>query len=143
MTNKVSFRPYAHPAGGWGSARSLGTILSQEGVLASGPMVLSRQYKVDGFQCVSCAWSKPANPLPFEFCENGAKATAWEITAHRCEPSFFAEHTVTDLLTWDDFHLEQAGRLTQPAALRRGQRPLFAGVLVRRLRRDRAGIAGD
>jgi molybdopterin-dependent oxidoreductase alpha subunit len=114
MTNKVSFRPYTDPAGGWGSVRSLGKILSQEGVPASGPMILSRQNKVDGFQCVSCAWSKPANPLPFEFCENGAKATAWEITAHRCEPSFFAEHTVTELLTWDDFHLEQAGRLTHP-----------------------------
>ena len=36
MTNKVSFRPYADPAGGWGSARSLGNILSREGVLASG-----------------------------------------------------------------------------------------------------------
>jgi molybdopterin-dependent oxidoreductase alpha subunit len=114
MSSKVSFRPYAHPAGGWGSARSLGTILSQEGVLASGPMILSRQNKVDGFQCVSCAWSKPANPLPFEFCENGAKATAWEITAHRCEPSFFAEHSVMELLAWDDLHLEQAGRLTHP-----------------------------
>jgi molybdopterin-dependent oxidoreductase alpha subunit len=114
MTNKVSFRPYADPAGGWGSARSLGKILSQEGVLASGPMILSRQNKVDGFQCVSCAWSKPATPLPFEFCENGAKATAWEITAHRCEPAFFAEYSVTELLAWDDFHLEQAGRLTHP-----------------------------
>ncbi len=114
MSRKQSFKPYEAPAGGWGSAKSLGEILSREGVLASGSLVLTRQNKPDGFQCVSCAWSKPANPLPFEFCENGAKATAWEITAHRCTPAFFARHTVTELLSWPDYDLEQAGRLTHP-----------------------------
>ncbi len=114
MTQKTSFKPYSAPAGGWGSAKSLRDILSREGVLASGALTLTRQNKVDGFQCVSCAWPKPAEPLPFEFCENGAKATAWEITTHRCTPAFFADHTVAELLTWDDFHLEQAGRLTHP-----------------------------
>ena len=39
------------------------------------------QNKVDGYACVGCAWAKPANPHPFEFCESGAKATAWEITS--------------------------------------------------------------
>ena len=83
-------------------------------MIASGALTLSRQNKVDGFQCVSCAWVKPGKPLPFEFCENGAKATAWEITAHRCTPAFFAEHTVTEMLGWDDYHLEEPGRLTHP-----------------------------
>ncbi len=114
MSRTPSFKPYHAPAGGWGSARSLGQILSREGVLASGALALTRQNKPDGFQCVSCAWSKPAAPLPFEFCENGAKATAWEITVHRCTPEFFAKHTVTELLDWDDYHLEQTGRLTHP-----------------------------
>ncbi|MGI4957497.1 MAG: FdhF/YdeP family oxidoreductase [Janthinobacterium lividum] len=114
MTQKAFFKPYTAPAGGWGSAKSLGNILKREGVLASGALVLARQNKVDGFQCVSCAWVKPAKPLPFEFCENGAKATAWEITSHRCTPDFFAAHTVTELLEWDDYQLEQAGRLTHP-----------------------------
>jgi molybdopterin-dependent oxidoreductase alpha subunit len=114
MKQKPSFKPYTLPAGGWGSARSVQNILRREGVMLSGPLTLSRQNKVDGFQCVSCAWSKPADPLPLEFCENGAKATAWEITTHRCTPEFFAQHTVTELLDWDDFHLEQAGRLTHP-----------------------------
>ena len=114
MRPKGSYKPYNAPAGGWGSARSLGNILSREGILASGGLTLTRQNKVDGFQCVSCAWVKPASPLPFEFCENGAKATAWEITSHRCTPDFFAKHTVTELLGWDDYHLEQAGRLTHP-----------------------------
>ncbi len=114
MTRKESFKPYHLPSGGWGSARSLGNILRREGVLLSGSLVLTRQNKVDGFQCVSCAWAKPARPLPFEFCENGAKATAWEITTNRCTPEFFARHTVTELLGWEDYDLEQAGRLTHP-----------------------------
>ena len=114
MSEKPSYEPYQYPSGGWGSARSLGNILAREGVPVSGGLAITRQNKVDGFQCVSCAWVKPAQPLPFEICENGAKATAWEITAHRCTPEFFAEHTVTELLEWDDYHLEQAGRLTHP-----------------------------
>jgi molybdopterin-dependent oxidoreductase alpha subunit len=114
MSRHESFKPYNAPAGGWGSARSLGQILAREGVPLSGPLVLARQNKPDGFQCVSCAWPKPASPLPFEFCENGAKATAWEITTQRATPDFFAKHTVTELLGWDEYHLEQAGRLTHP-----------------------------
>ncbi|MGI3903390.1 MAG: FdhF/YdeP family oxidoreductase [Janthinobacterium lividum] len=111
---KPTFKPYRAPAGGWGSARSVGNILRREGVLASAPLALTRHNKVDGYQCNSCAWIKPANPLPFEFCENGAKAVAWELTAHRCTPDFFAQHTVTELLGWDDYHLEQPGRITHP-----------------------------
>ena len=54
---------------------------------------LLRQNKPDGFMCVSCAWAKPADHHTFEFCENGAKATLWELTTRRCTPDFFAEHT--------------------------------------------------
>jgi hypothetical protein len=50
------------------------------------------QNKPDGFACVSCSWAKPAKPHPFEFCEEGAKATTWEITNRRCTPEFFTEH---------------------------------------------------
>ena len=114
MDRPVTIKPYVGPSGGWGSVRSLARILTQEGVVASGGLALSRQNKPDGFQCASCAWPKPAKPLPFEFCENGAKATAWEITAHRCNPEFLAQHTVTEMLAWDDYALEKTGRLTHP-----------------------------
>lgn len=114
MGRKATFKPYRGPAGGWGSLRSVANILGEEGVRASGPTTLLQQNQVHGFQCVSCAWSKPADPLTFEFCENGAKATAWEITPFQCTPDFFAKHTVTELLDWPDYDLEQAGRLTQP-----------------------------
>ena len=49
-----------------------------------------------------------------EFCENGAKATAWEITSKRCGPDFFAAHTLTELESWSDHALEEVGRLTEP-----------------------------
>ncbi|WP_298089564.1 FdhF/YdeP family oxidoreductase [uncultured Sphingomonas sp.] len=111
---KPTFKPYRLPSGGWGSARSVANILRREGVVGSAGIALSRHNKVDGYQCNSCAWVKPATPLPFEFCENGVKAVAWELTAHRCPPAFFAEHTVTELRGWDDYHLEQPGRLTHP-----------------------------
>jgi molybdopterin-dependent oxidoreductase alpha subunit len=111
---KPEYKPYGLPAGGWGSARSVGNILRQEGVLASAPVALTRHNKVDGYQCNSCAWVKPASPLPLEYCENGVKAVAWELTAHRCTPAFFAEHTVTELRERDDYNLEQPGRLTHP-----------------------------
>ena len=80
---------YDGPSGGWGSARGVTAILTQERVPLSGPAALLRQNKPDGFMCVSCAWAKPAKPHPLEFCENGAKATAWEITsrARRRRPS--------------------------------------------------------
>ena len=114
MKREPSFKPYDSPAGGWGSARSLGNILRRTGVPASGALALTRQNKVDGFQCVSCAWVKPAKPLPFEFCENGAKATAWDITSRRATPDFFSTHKVTDMLDWDEYQLEQTGRITHP-----------------------------
>ncbi len=114
MSRRESFKPYTLPSGGWGSARSVVNILRREGVVGSGALTLLRQNKVDGYQCVSCAWSKPAKPLAFEFCENGVKATAWDITSHRCTPEFLARHTVSELLGWDEYHLEQTGRLTHP-----------------------------
>lgn len=64
--------------------------------------------------CVSCAWAKPAKPHPLEFCENGAKATAWEITSRRANPRFFSEQTLAELESWSDHDLEEQGRLTHP-----------------------------
>ena len=110
----VRIAPYKGPAGGWGSVKGLVDISTSQ---RSDPETLKelwRQNKSDGFMCVSCAWPKPKKPHPFEFCENGGKATAWEITPRRCTPEFFAEHTVTELLTWSDHDLEQQGRLTEP-----------------------------
>ena len=110
----IDTRPYTGPAGGWGSMKSLAEIGVREKVGPETARELTRQNKPGGFMCVSCAWGKPAHPHIAEFCENGAKATAWELTSHRNTPAFFAEHTVSELRSWKDFDLEQAGRLTHP-----------------------------
>jgi molybdopterin-dependent oxidoreductase alpha subunit len=114
MASKAKFTTYSAPAGGWGSVQSLGRSLARDRVPIRGTHALLKQNKPDGFACVSCAWAKPAEPHPFEFCEEGAKATTWELTAHRCTPGFFADHPVASLETWSDHELEAQGRLTHP-----------------------------
>lgn len=106
--------PYTGPAGGWGSAKSVAAILLQEHVSTSGPPLLAQQNKPEGYMCVSCAWAKPAKPHPLEFCENGAKATAWEITTRRADRKFFDKHTLSELEGWRDHDFEEQGRLTHP-----------------------------
>lgn len=111
---KARYRPYTSSSGGWGSARSVMEILWREQALTKATSVLFKQNKPGGFACVSCAWAKPAHPHHLEFCENGAKATAWELTSLKTSPDFFARHKVSELLQWPDYDLEQHGRLTHP-----------------------------
>lgn len=105
---------YPYASGGWGSLKAVATILAQEKAPLKIAGALKRQNKPDGFACVSCSWAKPAHPHTFEFCESGAKATAWDLTAKRTTPDFFDTHTVTALRQWHDHDLEEAGRLTAP-----------------------------
>ncbi|MBY2943930.1 FdhF/YdeP family oxidoreductase [Rhizobium leguminosarum] len=112
--DKPSIKPYTGPAGGWGSAKSVAGILLREHIPASGAALLDKQNKPEGYMCVSCAWAKPAKTHPLEFCENGAKATAWEVTNRRADAGFFAAHTLRELEAWRDHDLEEQGRLTQP-----------------------------
>ena len=102
------------PAGGWGSLKEVGGILMQERIPPQRAAILLKQNKPDGYACVSCAWAKPAHPHPAEFCESGAKATAWEVTSKHIDPDFFAQHTVQSLERWHDHDLEDLGRLTAP-----------------------------
>jgi molybdopterin-dependent oxidoreductase alpha subunit len=114
MRQKAKVENYTAPAGGWGSLNAVVHILAQEEVAILGSEILLKQNKPGGFMCVSCSWAKPAKPHPFEFCENGAKATAWEITGKTVTPEFFAQHTLTELRSWSDHQLEEQGRLTEP-----------------------------
>lgn len=102
------------PAGGWGSLEGMGHVAGAEGLTLDMLATLRRQNKNDGHMCTSCAWAKPANPHIVEFCENGAKATIWDLVKARCGPDFMAEHTVSELRGWTDLELERAGRLTHP-----------------------------
>lgn len=112
--DRPEIEPFRGPAGGWGSMRSVAEILPREKLGPVAIAQLARQNKPDGFKCTSCAWPVSAKPLPAEFCEEGAKATAWELTSHRTTPDFFRQHTLTELRGWTDYALEQHGRLTHP-----------------------------
>ena len=112
MTARI--RSYHGPAGGWGSAGSVMTVLFRDRARLGTLRVLASQNKPGGAMCTSCAWAKPAVPHPLEFCENGVKATVWETTANRADAAFFAAHTLTELEGWSDHALEAEGRLTEP-----------------------------
>ena len=112
--NEPKFERGEEVAGGWGSVKDVAGHLRHEHVLLKGTRVILKQNKPQGFQCVSCSWAKPAHPHLVEACENGIKATAWEITARRAPPEFFDGHTVSELLAWSDLELESTGRLTEP-----------------------------
>jgi molybdopterin-dependent oxidoreductase alpha subunit len=112
--NEAKTVHYEGAAGGWGSLRGISQVLLKELDKPTALRTLERQNKPGGFMCVSCAFGKPAKPHAFEFCENGAKATLWDLTTRRCRPDFFARHTVSELKGWTDYDLEQTGRLTHP-----------------------------
>ena len=114
MTDKEHFDKDNVASGGWGSVKTTASMLLREQVLLKGGRVVVHQNKPDGFACVSCSWAKPAHPHAIEACENGIKATAWEITPKRTPPEFFARHAVTELSSWSDLDLEGEGRLTEP-----------------------------
>ncbi len=114
MKDKVKYAKYTMPTGGWGSVKSLAKNAVQQRAVKTLPGLLKDHNKTGGYMCTSCAWAKPGKPHLAEFCENGAKATFWDLTAKRTTPDFFARHTVTELLGWSDYELENQGRLTHP-----------------------------
>lgn len=106
--------PEQPPAGGWGALNATERQLARQKVLVKGNRALLSMNKPGGFDCPSCAWPDPSTPHAAEYCENGAKAVAWEATAKRTGPDFFADHTITELHGWTDHELEDHGRLTHP-----------------------------
>ena len=70
--------------------------------------------QADGFDCPSCAWPDPDKRHHAEFCENGAKAVAWEATQETVGESFFAQHSIENLRLQSGHWLESQGRLAEP-----------------------------
>jgi molybdopterin-dependent oxidoreductase alpha subunit len=68
----------------------------------------------DGFDCPGCAWPDPKHASSFEFCGNGAKAVAFELTKRRVTREFFGTHSIRELEQQSDYWLEEQGRLTEP-----------------------------
>ncbi len=114
MAAKPKIKPYAGPAGGIGALDAVERHLCRQKIFLAGNRTLLAMNKTIGFDCPGCGWPDPKHTSSFEYCENGAKAVAWEATKKRTTPEFFARHTVTELLEWSDFALEGEGRLTHP-----------------------------
>ena len=92
-----------YPAGGWLAAKAVGDALHEQMNLREDIKILFEMNKPEGFDCPGCAWPDAKPPHPVEACENGIKAMSWEATSKRATPEFFAEHTVSELLTWSDY----------------------------------------
>lgn len=107
-------RPYDGPAGGWGALRATAQAVHDQMDKFQAPITLMRTNQPTGFDCPGCAWPDKEHRSTFQFCENGAKAVTWEATNKRVPPEFFATTTVSELLKWSDYELEDKGRLTHP-----------------------------
>ena len=106
-------RPGTWAAGVPGVAHSLLQAYREMGVRRSAVTLLAINQK-DGFDCMSCAWPDPPDRKKAEFCENGAKAVAWEADLRRIPPSFWAEHSLTSLEGRSEYWMGQQGRLVEP-----------------------------
>jgi len=93
-----------------------------EGGLARGLKALGKMNQKDGFDCPSCAWPDPDDERSgiAEYCENGAKAIAEEITTKKLTPDFFAKNSVAGLSALPDYELGKKGRIAQPMYLPKG-----------------------
>ena len=114
MSDDAHYKPYTHPAGGWGALGATARALREQSVIGKGSKALLAMNKPDGFKCPSCAWPTADRVKTFEFCENGAKALAAEATAKRVGRDFFARYSVSELAAQSDYWLEAQGRLVEP-----------------------------
>ncbi|MEN2738194.1 FdhF/YdeP family oxidoreductase [Microbacterium sp. X-17] len=108
-----------------------------------GARALARVNQKDGFDCPGCAWPETDHRHVAEFCENGAKAVAEEATIRRVGPAFFAEHSIEELRSHDDWWLGQQGRLTHPMILDEGAthyRPLSWDDALREIAMELRGL---
>ncbi|VEB63015.1 Formate dehydrogenase H [Providencia rustigianii] len=111
---KEKIEDYTGPAAGWGAVKAVAEAIREQMEIVPDIITMFEMNKPQGFDCPGCAWPDPKHSASFDVCENGAKAMAWEATAKKTTPEFFAKHTVSELLTWADYDLENEGRLTHP-----------------------------
>ncbi|EON78336.1 Putative formate dehydrogenase oxidoreductase protein [Lunatimonas lonarensis] len=115
--------PTPESAAGLPSIRSVAYRIWEETYIGRGVKTLFKLNQPKGFDCPSCAWPDP-DPDEVssvaEYCENGAKAVAWEITKNHVDRRFFQQNSVLALLEKDDHWLEKQGRITEPLILKPG-----------------------
>ncbi|WP_448564039.1 FdhF/YdeP family oxidoreductase [Thalassotalea ganghwensis] len=100
-------------AGGFSSLKSTLKHIVQSQQPQTNIKNLLKANQDKGFDCPGCAWGDQKEGL-LQFCENGAKAIAWESTSKQVDASFFKQHSVSYLAKQSDYWLEFQGRLTEP-----------------------------
>ena len=114
--------PKTVAAGATAVAKSMAHVWGLAGVVR-GTRALAMLNQKGGIDCPSCAWPDPDGHRTFtEFCENGAKAVAWESDSRRVARDFWAAHSIDDLGRQSDYEHGRHGRLTEPVVLRPGSR---------------------
>ncbi|MEW6990926.1 FdhF/YdeP family oxidoreductase [Colwelliaceae bacterium 6441] len=111
--NQTHLEEKPKKAGGFSSLKSTlkHIIQSQQPQTNIKSLLKANQNK--GFDCPGCAWGDEKEGL-LQFCENGAKAIAWESTSKTVDERFFQQHSVSQLMKQSDYWLEYQGRLTHP-----------------------------
>ncbi len=122
--DNLEIEPPKDKAAGFFSIRSTFSHMHRQGhTIPSAMRILARMNQKDGFDCPGCAWPDPDDRAALtEFCENGAKAAAWETTTRRLDWEFFQRYSIDELSRKSDYWLGQQGRLTVPLMLRPGSR---------------------
>lgn len=100
-------------AGGLPSLKSTLSVLLKSKRIRGNIKNLLKVNQTDGFDCPGCAWGDNKSGR-FQFCENGAKAVAWESTERKIGAEFFAQYSVSRLFKQSDHWLEYQGRLAEP-----------------------------
>ncbi len=111
MSKHLSKKP--SKAGGFSSLTSTLKHLVQSQQPQTNIKNLLKANQDKGFDCPGCAWGDQQEGM-LQFCENGAKAIAWESTSKIVDANFFAQHSVSQLRKQSDYWLEYQGRLTEP-----------------------------
>jgi molybdopterin-dependent oxidoreductase alpha subunit len=101
---------------------SLAHVWGAAGVVR-GTKALRTLNQTGGVDCPSCAWPDPDDHRALaEFCENGAKAIAYEADTKTIGGDFFRDHSIDDLGKLSDYEHGRFGRLAEPMVLRPGMR---------------------
>jgi molybdopterin-dependent oxidoreductase alpha subunit len=112
--------PKTAAAGLTAVVKTMAHVWGEAGVFR-GTRALMLLNQTSGYDCPSCAWPDPDADRSFaEFCENGAKAVAWEADTRKIGREFFAKWSVEELAKQSDYWHGQQGRLVEPLVLRPG-----------------------
>jgi molybdopterin-dependent oxidoreductase alpha subunit len=111
----------ARPAGGLGAiGGSLRAVMRSSPWRAAQALWRLNQEGRGGFNCPGCAWPEDAERRQIDWCENGVKHIAHEVTNRRIGAEFFAAWPIDKLLEQSDQWLESQGRVVEPLVRPKG-----------------------